>query len=65
MWEGNVDLEDWRDRTETVNWGSASRAARTEGPMLPPAYMPVQYIGLSLYEGGGFRTPMIMTFLME
>ena len=32
-----MDLEDLRERMETVNWGSLFRASRTAGPMLPPA----------------------------
>lgn len=37
LWEGKVDLEDLRERMETVNWDSLFRASRIEGPTLPPA----------------------------
>ena len=39
MWEGKVDVEDWRARMDRTKRGSASKAERMEGPSLPPAPM--------------------------
>ena len=39
MWEGKVDVEDWRARMDRVKRGSASKTERMEGPSLPPAPM--------------------------